>query len=86
MEITLSPELEHLVQVKTKTGLYQSASDVICEALWLLDDRDHRYESGFDQLRHDIHQGLTALERGDTIPADDVFQELRRRGRSQSTA
>jgi antitoxin ParD1/3/4 len=44
MNISLTPELERLVDEKIKTGLYQTASEVVREALRLLQQRD-------DQLR-----------------------------------
>lgn len=40
MNITLTPELEQLVQSKVQTGCYHSANDVMREALRLLEKRD----------------------------------------------
>ncbi len=40
MNVSLTPELEELVNEKVRTGLYQSASEVVREALRLLKQRD----------------------------------------------
>ena len=40
MNISLTPELEAFVMEKVRSGYYNSASEVIREALWLLKERD----------------------------------------------
>jgi antitoxin ParD1/3/4 len=40
MTVTLSPELEALIRRKVEAGEYQSADQIIEEALQLLDERD----------------------------------------------
>ncbi len=40
MNVSLTPELEELVERKVKTGRYQTASEVIREALRALEERD----------------------------------------------
>ena len=40
MNVHLTPELETLVQNKVKTGRYNSASEVVREALRLFEERD----------------------------------------------
>ena len=42
MNVSLTPELEQLVQDKVASGLYQTASEVVREALRLLKERDMR--------------------------------------------
>ncbi|MBZ0159057.1 MAG: type II toxin-antitoxin system ParD family antitoxin, partial [bacterium] len=43
MNISLTPQLEKLVKNKVESGLYGSASEVIREALRLLEERDRRH-------------------------------------------
>ena len=38
MNVSLTPELEQLIHKKVETGLYLSASEVVREALRLLND------------------------------------------------
>jgi len=40
MNVSLSPELERFIKKKLATGLYTSASEVVREALRLLQERD----------------------------------------------
>ena len=57
MNVSLTPELEQFVNDKVKSGFYQTASEVVREALRLLNERDrertllHEHvQAGFDQL------------------------------------
>lgn len=61
MNVSLGPELERLVNEKVDSGLYQTASEVVREALRLLKERDHARE----QLRADVQAGLDQLARGE---------------------
>jgi antitoxin ParD1/3/4 len=61
MNISLTPELEQLMSDKVKTGMYQTASEVVCDGLRLLNERDQRLES----LRRDVRAGFEAIGRGD---------------------
>ncbi|MBC8039283.1 MAG: type II toxin-antitoxin system ParD family antitoxin [Opitutaceae bacterium] len=64
MNISLTPELEKLVQAKVESGLYNNASEVIREAL-----RDSlRRESDDDWLRAQAAIGYAQLKAGEAIP------------------
>jgi antitoxin ParD1/3/4 len=63
MNISLTPKLETLVRNKVKSGLYNNASEVIREALRVLDQRD-RYE----KLKSEVAKGFQQIERGETVP------------------
>jgi antitoxin ParD1/3/4 len=71
MDVHLSPEVEKIVRGKLQTGHYDSASDVIDEALRLLDQRDI--------IRRKIDEGFQSLQDGRGIEADAAFEELRSR-------
>lgn len=76
MNISLTPELEQLVNDKVTSGMYQTASEVIREGLRLLNDRDQRLSS----LRRDIRAGFQAVERGGYTDFDaSNIQELGKR-------
>lgn len=59
MNVSLTPELERLINDKVDTGMYQTASEVVREGLRLLKDRDDR------QLRADVRAGFEAVDRGE---------------------
>lgn len=54
MNVSLTPELEELVNEKVRSGLYQTASEVVREALRLLKLRDD------EARRADQQAGLAA--------------------------
>ncbi len=77
MNLSLTPELEELVERKVKTGRYQTASEVIREALRALEERDQVAALRLHELRKEIRKGLkgkaTPLEMG------EIKREVRRR-------
>jgi antitoxin ParD1/3/4 len=82
MSITLSPELEALVEDRVKSGIYQNTEEVLLQGLLLLKDRDE--ESA--ELREMIRESDEALERGeyDDYDEDSLLQlaeDIKARGR-----
>lgn len=62
MHVSLTPQLEEMVRAKVDSGLYNNASEVVREALRLLDEHDRvRHEA----LRAAIAVGYAQAERGD---------------------
>ena len=60
MNVSLTPELEKLINEKVDSGLYQTASEVVREALRLLKERDQERV----QLQADVRAGFDQLARG----------------------
>lgn len=58
MDINLTPQLEEMVREKVASGLYTSASEVVREALRLMEEKDQLRIAKLDQLRKDIQDGL----------------------------
>jgi antitoxin ParD1/3/4 len=85
MNISLTPELERLVNDKVKTGMYPSASEVIREGLRLLQEQDELRKIRLSTLKREIAKGIAQADRGEVVPARQVFDETRRRnnGRRQ---
>ncbi len=79
MNVSLTPELEKLVEKKVKSGRYQSASEVVREGLRLLDDQDRLRELRLDTVRQQIKVGLDQLDRGEGIPGDEVLKRLQKK-------
>ena len=67
MNVSLTPELEDLVNEKVRSGFYQTASEVVREALRLLKQRDD------EARRADQQAGLA--------PADPSGRETSRKPR-----
>ncbi|MEH2124389.1 type II toxin-antitoxin system ParD family antitoxin [Nostoc sp.] len=76
MNISLTPELEQLVKDKVNSGRYHSVSEVMGEALRLLDERDRIQEQRLAELKAKIQVGIEELERGEGIDGEEVFAEI----------
>ena len=72
MHVSLTPELEQMVHGKVQTGRYNSASEVVREALRLMDDRDRIKE----EVRKKIVAGVESLQQGKGKDGDEVFARI----------
>ena len=81
MNVSLTPELERLVSKKVRSGMYASASEVIREALRLLNEREELRRQKLEDLRKEIQIGIDQLNRGKIVPFDAgrIKSRLRRR-------
>lgn len=78
MNVNLTPELEELVRSKVASGMYTSASEVVREALRLMDEQDRLRAVKLERLRKDIRQGL-ASGPSQNWSADEAKREGRAR-------
>jgi len=76
MNISLTPELEKLVQAKVRTGRYNSASEVVREALRLLEQQDSLRAIHLKELRSRIDEGLASLDRGRGADGEKFMQAM----------
>jgi len=81
MNINLTPQLEDMVRRKVASGLYASASEVVREALRLMEEQDRVRAAKLEQLRQDIFEGLNS---GEPTPWDP--EEIKREGRKRRAA
>jgi antitoxin ParD1/3/4 len=81
MNISLTPQLEALVKNKVESGLYGSASEVMRDALRLLEARDQRQHLRVEELRTEIKKGLDS---GEPTPLD--ISAIKARGRKRLAA
>ena len=58
MNVNLTPQLEELVRAKVDSGMYNSASEVVREALRLMDEQDRFRQVKLDELRREVRKGL----------------------------
>lgn len=85
MNVSLTPQLEKLIQDKVNQGLYHSASEVIREGLRLLAERDQLRQLRLKELRRQVRHGVAQLDRGERAPLDTdaIKREGRRRHKSR---
>jgi len=79
MNISLTPTLEKMIQDKVASGLYNSASEVIREALRLLSEYDEIQKRRLEELNRDIQKGLDCVARGEVRDGKTVMAELKKR-------
>ncbi len=77
MNVNLSPQLDEMVRQKVASGLYTSASEVVREALRLMEQQDCIHAAKLDQLRFDIREGINSGESTSWDP-EEIMQEGRK--------
>jgi antitoxin ParD1/3/4 len=86
MNVSLGQELEKFISGKVSQGRYQTASEVVREALRLLEERDKAREAHLRALRREIDVGLNDIHAGRVTNLDlkTIKREGRRRLRSRT--
>lgn len=79
MNVSLTPELEKFVADKVATGRYNSASEVLREALRLLEDQEISREARLAAFHKELGRCLESLDRGEYVEPEVVFERLRRK-------
>jgi len=79
VNISLTPELEQMVDDKVKSGRYASASEVIREGLRLLEEQEQLKQQRLSEVRRKIDRGIEQLDRGLGIPGPEARARLRQR-------
>ena len=77
VNISLTPELDAFLQSRVESGRYQTTSEVVREALRLLQNQEKDREEGLKQLKAKLQRGVAQADRGELLEADAVFRELR---------
>ena len=77
VNVSLTPEIDAFLQSRVKSGRYQTASEVVRDALRLLERQEREREEAFQQLKAKLERGAAQAERGELLDGDEVFDELR---------
>jgi antitoxin ParD1/3/4 len=76
LNVSLTPELEQLVHLKVQTGRYTSASEVVREALRLMEERDQVQALNKDAIRNKIAAGMASLRAGKGADGDAFLASM----------
>lgn len=76
MNVSLTPELETLIHDKVSKGRYTSASEVVREALRLMEERDQMQEIYKASMREKITAGMASLRAGKGTDGEAFMAEL----------
>jgi len=76
MNVSLTPELEEFVSAKVQSGRYNSASEVVREALRLLEGHDEARAAQLAEFNGEIGRRLAALDRGEKVKLAEARARL----------
>jgi antitoxin ParD1/3/4 len=86
MNVSLSPELEAFVAEKVKSKRYTSASEVVREALRLLEEHERIRAAQLAEFQAELNRRLAALERGEHMDPAQVRSEILSRSQRRRAA
>ena len=79
MNVSLTAELEKFVSAKVESGRYNSASEVVREALRLLEEHDQARSAQLAGFNQELGSRLETLDRGQRILPEDARDRLTRK-------
>lgn len=78
MTVTLTSDQERFVQEQIRLGKYSSVEQMVAEGLrWV--QSEEFIQKNLESLRQQVDVGIAQLERGESSPAEDVFERLEKR-------
>jgi antitoxin ParD1/3/4 len=83
MNVSLTPELEKFVSTKVESGRYNSASEVVREALRLLEEHDQAKAAQLTEFNQELGRRLDALDRGQHIDPAEARARIRRKSEAR---
>lgn len=78
MNVNLTPELENLINEKVTSGLYNSASEVVRDALRLLREQDELRRIRQDELRKEVRRGIHASAQGRVKDGNEAMASIKK--------
>lgn len=79
MNVSLTSELEKFVSDKVESGRYNSASEVIREALRLLEEHDQARAAQLAGFNGELGRRLASIDRGETVKPAEARARLQRK-------
>jgi antitoxin ParD1/3/4 len=83
MNVSLTPELEKFVSRKVESGRYTSASEVVREALRLLEEQDQARSGQITAFNKEVATRLASLDRGEYVAPATARRRLGERSRER---
>lgn len=77
VNISITPELEAFLRSRVQSGRYQTTSEVVREALRLLERQEQERDAALQRVRTKLQRGAAQAERGELIDGDEIYEELR---------
>jgi antitoxin ParD1/3/4 len=83
MNVSLTPELDKFVAGKVESGRYNSASEVVREALRLLEEHDRARSAQIAAFNQELGARLASLDRGEHVQPEAARARLEQKSRER---
>lgn len=83
MNVSLTPELDKFVSGKVESGRYSSASEVVREALRLLEEHDRARGAQLAAFNQELGARLASLDRGEYAEPQAARQRIAQKSRDR---
>lgn len=83
MNVSLTTELENFVSAKVDSGRYTSASEVVREALRLLEHHDHAQSAPVAAFNEELGRRLKSLDTGRHVSPSAARARLRQKSKQR---
>jgi antitoxin ParD1/3/4 len=77
MNVSLTPELESFVADKVASGRYASSSEVVREALRLLEEQEKSRAVRLEEFNRELQRRIDSADRGHLISAEESLRRIR---------
>lgn len=79
MNVSLTPELEKFISAKVESGRYNSAGEVVREALRLLEEHDSARAAQLAEFNEELGRRLSSLDHDEAVEPVEVRARLQRK-------
>ena len=79
LNVSLTPELAKFVRGRVANGSYQTASEVVREALRLLELHEQDQQETLARVRAKLQRGLEQAKRGELVDGEEFMEQLLKR-------
>jgi antitoxin ParD1/3/4 len=86
MNVSLTPELDSFVAGKVQSGRYNSASEVVREALRLLEEHDRARSAQIAVFNQELGARLASLDQGEQVQPAAARERIRRKSQERRVA
>ena len=83
MNVSLTPQLDRFVIDKVSSGRYTSASEVIREALRLMEERDQTRSTQLSAFQQQLNQRVESLNRGEHVDPAAARKRMEQKSRER---